>query len=55
MNTQEVEIVDEEVEAIRRICAYLKKIDDLPVGIKQDMGTVNVWATNIIIGDDVPF
>jgi len=59
MNTNEVEITDSEVSAIRSVCWYLKKanekIDDLPVGIRQDLETASVWANNVIISDDVPF
>jgi hypothetical protein len=59
MNTQDVEIVDEEVNAIRNVCHYLRKtnekIDDLPVGIKQDLETASKWANDVIIGADVPF
>lgn len=55
MNTQDVEITDAEVNAIRNVCNYLQKIDDLPDSIRLDYGLALMWANDVIIGDDVPF
>lgn len=55
MNTLEIEIVEEEVLAIRSICAYLNKQKDLPEDIAIDLERATAFANAVIISDDVPF
>ena len=59
MNTQDVEVNDEIIRAIRAVCYYLKKhnekVNDLPVGMIEEIEKANAWANDVIIGDDVPF
>lgn len=55
MNNQEVEITDEVVRAIRAVCFYSRKQNDLPVGMIEEIEKASMWANDVVIGDDVPF
>lgn len=60
MNTQEVEVNDEIIIAIRAVCYFLKhskkeNIVEVPTDIWDSATVAGEWANNVIIGDDVPF
>lgn len=57
MNTQDVEVNDEIIKAIRTVCYFVKTLG-FPTPsqfIIDEMKIASKWANDVIIGDDVPF